>query len=97
MDAFMNKLGRLADLASRRTEPVPLDAQGVMARIRGLEMDTEAEIIPLRFLAGGTVAAAAAAAFALLVGASAWHEIFSPDLVPIDSLISLGANAGLFS
>lgn len=89
MDAFMKKLERLAEMASRRDDPVPLDVSGVIARVRGLEIEDEVESLPIRLFAGGAMAAAAAAAFVTVLGVSAWQEISNPTIVPIESLISL--------
>lgn len=89
MDAVMKRLEQLAELASRRADPAPLDAGGVMLRIRNLDIDDAADIVPIRLFAGGALVAAAAAAFMSVLGVSAWNEIANPTLVPIDSLISL--------
>lgn len=89
MDAVLKKIERLAELASRRGDPEPLDVAGAMARVRGLEVDDGAEGLPIRFFAGGAMAAAAAAVFVAILGVSAWREISNPTLVPIESLVSI--------
>ena len=89
MDAFMKKIERLAEMASGQSVPVPLDATGVMARIRGLEFEDDRVLtLPFRFFAGGAAAAAAAAVAVTLLAATAWGEMSSP-FIPVESLIDL--------
>ncbi len=89
MDAFMKKLGRLAALARDASPPRPLDAAGVMARIRDLSREDETVLsMPFRFFAGGAAAAAAVAAVAALLAVSAWNEMNSP-LGAIDSMFNV--------
>lgn len=88
MDNILNTLERLAVMASARPEPLPLGAGGVMARIRGLEIEDEAPIIPIRFFAGGLAAAAVAAVAVTLVAATAWQQLASP-AEAMDSLMDV--------
>ena len=89
MDAFMKKIERLAAMASERPLPAPLDASGVLARIRGLEVEDERVLtLPLGFFAGGAAAAAAAAVAVTLLAATAWAEMSSP-FVAMESLIDV--------
>ena len=88
MDAFMKKIERLAEMATAQSVPQPLDAAGVMARIRGLEVEDDERVLslPLRFWAGGAAAAAVAAVVVSLLAATAWTEMGSP-LTAIQSLM----------
>lgn len=89
MDAFMKKIERLATMASERPLPAPLDASGVMARIRGLEIEDERVLtLPLGFFAGGAAAAAAAAVAVTLLAVTAWDDMSSP-FVAVESLIDI--------
>lgn len=89
MDAFVKKIERLSEMASRRPNPLPLDATGVMARIRGLQVEDESVLtLPLGFFAGGVAAAAAAALVVSTLAISAWTELSSP-MVPVESLIDV--------
>lgn len=89
MDAFMKKIERLSEMASRRPDPQPLDAAGVMDRIRGLQVEDENVLtLPLRFYLGGVVAAAAVAVVVSSLAISAWTEISSP-LPVMESLIDV--------
>lgn len=87
MDHFLNKLDTLAALASGRADPVPLDAGRVMARVRGLEIEDE-EVVPIRFFAGGAVAAAAAALALSPFALSAWDELSNP-MAAMNSLLEV--------
>lgn len=87
MDDFMNAIERLAALARSQSVPRPLDCAGVMARIRGLEVEDEGVLsLPLRFYAGGAAAAAAAAIAVTLFAATAWTDMAGPG-VAMDSLL----------
>lgn len=88
MDNFLNKLEQLADLAAQRPDPRPLAVGGVMARVRGLEIEDDSQTIPLRFFAGGAVAAAAAAVVVSLLAVSSWTEATSP-LVAMNSMFDV--------
>jgi|GEM_PF-2261330 hypothetical protein len=90
MDTVIKQLERLAEIAAARQDPMPLDAGGVMMRIRGLDTGVDMrESLPIRFFAGGAAAVAAAAAFAAIIGVRAWQEIANPGIVPIESLVTL--------
>jgi hypothetical protein len=95
MDAFMNKIERLAAMAGMRSVPKPLDCGGVMTRIRCLDVEDEGVLtLPLRFFAGGAAAAAVAAVAVTLLAATAWMEMISPlaaaDSMPaIESLVDV--------
>ena len=78
MDSFLEKIEALADMAELRPPPAPLDASGVMARIRSLGPPEEAFPVSLGFFAGGTAAAAALAFLAYWAAAAAWAELSSP-------------------
>lgn len=78
MDTFLMRLDRLAEMARSEAGPVPLDAAGVMSRIRGLDIEREPEPLPLAFFAGGMVAAAAAAAIIAHLAFPAWSDLSSP-------------------
>ena len=86
MDTVLEKIERLADLASREPTPVTLDVESVMLNIRGLEI--EEEPLPLKLFAGGALAAAVAAAFVFVVAAGAWMDLNSP-YAAIDSLMDV--------
>jgi hypothetical protein len=88
MDNILNALDRLAVLAAARPEPLPLDAGGVMARIRDLRIEDESPVIPFGFFTGGLAAAAAAAVAVTLVAATAWQQASSPVEV-MDSLMDV--------
>lgn len=94
MDAVMKQLERLAKMASRRGDPVPLNVGCVMERVRDLHIEDEVEILPIRFFVGGAIAAATVAAFVAVLGLSAWQEISNPTIVPIESLVSLSNAMG---
>lgn len=78
MDTILNKIERLAEMAARRPDPVALDAGGVMARIRSLEIEDDSQVIPIGFFAGGAALAAAAAIGVTVLAATAWQGMFSP-------------------
>lgn len=87
MDAFLKKIERLAAMASTEPAPAALDVDGVMAKIRGidiaggLEADAEDDgvlSLPLRFWAGGAAAAAVVALAVSLAASTAWTELTSP-------------------
>lgn len=88
MDAFLKKMERLSEMVSRRSDPAPLDAAGVMSRIHGLQIEEEGDVLtlPLGFFAGGAAAAAAVAVSFLAF--TAWGEMSSP-LAAMDSLIDV--------
>ena len=91
MDTFLNKIDRLADLASRETDPQPIDADAVMARIAALPRaadDEEPETFSLRLFAGVGAAAAAAALVVFVLAAGAWTDINSP-AAAIESLMEV--------
>lgn len=90
MDAFLKKMERLSEMASRRSDPAPLDAAGVMSRIHGLQIDEEGDVLtlPLGFFAGGAAAAAAAAVAVSFLAFAAWGEMSNP-LTAMDSLIDV--------
>ncbi|MCD8351302.1 MAG: hypothetical protein LUC93_11905 [Planctomycetaceae bacterium] len=89
MDAFLEKLDRLASMARQQSVPRPLDGDGVMARIRGLELEVAGVLsLPLRFYAGGVAAAAALAIAVTLFAATAWTEMSNP-LTAIDTLVDV--------
>ena len=88
MDDFMTKVERLAELAAKRRDPLPLDAASIMTGIRGLEMEDDALSIPLGFLSGGAAAAAAAAVVITLFAATAWSDLSSP-FVEMASLLDI--------
>lgn len=89
MDAFMKKIERLAEMASGAAVPQPLDATGVMARLRGLEIEDDRVLtLPLRFFAGGAAAAAALAVAVTALAATAWSEMSSP-LMAFESMIDV--------
>ncbi len=89
MDTVLKKLERLADMAARQADPVPLDAGGIMNRIRGLDVDYgPREPLPLRFFAGGAMAAAAAAVFVAVVGVASYQEIVNP-IFSLENLLPL--------
>ncbi len=86
---FLEKLDRLASMARQQSVPRPLDSEGVMARIRGLEMEDDGVLsLPLRFYAGGVAAAAALALAVTLLAATAWTEMSSP-VYAIDTLVDV--------
>lgn len=87
MDAFLKKMERLSEMASRRSDPAPLDAAKVMSRIHGLQIEEEGDVLtlPLGFFAGGAAAAAVAVSF---LAFTAWGEMSSP-LAAMDSLIDV--------
>ncbi|MDR3077512.1 MAG: hypothetical protein LBV15_01965 [Planctomycetota bacterium] len=78
MDSFLEKLDALAAMAEHRAPPAPLDAAGVIAKIRLLDPPEEAFPVPLGFFAGGVAAAAALALLASWAAAAAWAELSSP-------------------
>lgn len=88
MDTFMNKIERLTATAAMRPDPVPLDANGVMARIRGLEVEDDVFVLPLGFFAGGVAAAAAVALALSLVAATDWSQMNSP-AVAMSSIVDV--------
>ncbi len=89
MDTVLKQVERLAQLAARQADPVPLDAGGIMNRIRGLDAGYgPREPLPLRFFAGGAMAAAAAAVFVAVVGVTSYQEIVNPVLT-LDSFLPL--------
>lgn len=91
MDAFLKRIERLADFASREADPRPLDPSGVMARIAALPPDLEDEeesTLSLKLFAGVGAAAAAAAAVIFVFAASAWLDLNSPGAV-IESLMEV--------
>lgn len=95
MDAVLEKLERLAEMASREAAPAPLDAGSVMARIRGLEME-ESEVIPFGLLAGGVAAAAAVAVAITAFAVTVWTDLSDP-LTTFESLYEPAAEAlGMF-
>ena len=65
-------------MAARRSPPIPLDAEKVMARIRALEIEEDANQIPLLLYFGGAAAAAAAALGVSVIAATAWSDISDP-------------------
>jgi hypothetical protein len=95
MDVFLNKIERLAAMARARSVPRPLDCDGVMARIRRLDIEDEGVLtLPLRFFAGGAAAAAAAALAVTLLAATAWTETIAPltaagSMSSIESLVDV--------
>ncbi len=91
MDAFLKKIERLAEMASAESPPRPLDAAGVMNRVRGLDIDSGDDLplsLPLRFWAGGAAAAAAAAVAVSVFAAAAWADLNSP-LTAMESLFDV--------
>lgn len=89
MDAFMKKFERLSEMASNRSDPLPLDSAAVMARIRGLQVEDENVLtLPLGFFAGGAAAAAVAAIAVSFLAFTAWGEMSSP-IAAMDSLINV--------
>ena len=78
MDAFLKKIGELADLAAREAAPAPLDASLVMARIGDMRPEIEDEMaLPFALFAGVGMAAAAAAVLVFFLAASAWLDVES--------------------
>lgn len=89
MDAFLNKLDRLAALARSAPAPAPLDAAGLTARLRGLEREDDNILsMPFRFFAGGAAAAAVAALIVTFLAVSAWNDMNSP-IAAIDSMFDV--------
>lgn len=91
MDAFLKKIEQLADLASGRADPQPLDPAGVMARIASLPSELEEEedsTLSLKLFAGVGAAAAAAAAVIFVLAASAWIDLNSTGAA-IESLMEV--------
>lgn len=79
MDAFLNKLERLADMASRESDPAPPDVGRIMAAVRDAGIE-EADDSPLSLgvLYAGAAAAAAIAVVVTLLAATAWADINNP-------------------
>ncbi len=78
MDAFMKKIERLSEMAARRPNPLPLDAGGVLSRIRELEIEEEATQLPLMVYFGGAAAAAVVAIGVTVIASSAWSDMSNP-------------------
>lgn len=89
MDSFMKRIGELAELASREPLPAPLDAAGVMLRLRGLSPGFEDDdAMPLKLFSGFVVVAAAAASVVMVFAAGAWADINNP-LFAFESLMDV--------
>lgn len=91
MDSFLKKIERLADLASGRADPRPLDPSGVMIRIANLPPELEEEddsIMSLKLFAGVGGIAAAAATVIFVLAASAWIDLNSTSTA-IESLMEV--------
>lgn len=88
MDNILEKIERLSALAAQRRDPRPMDVAGVMADIRGLEIEDEALSLPLGFLSGGAAAAAAAAVAVSVLAVSGWNDLSSP-MLSIDALLDI--------
>ena len=89
MDTFMKKIEQLADMAAKRPDPVPLDVSGVMARVRGLEIEEESLSFPVGFLAAGLAAAAAVALVVSIIAAHDWAEMSSSPQLAISKLVDV--------
>ncbi|MDR1519338.1 MAG: hypothetical protein LBU23_04225 [Planctomycetota bacterium] len=81
----MSKIEALSRLAAGEASPPPLNAAGIMGRVRGLEPEDPDNAVPLTFFAGGAALAAAAALAVSLLAATAWTELSDP-LAAMNSL-----------
>ncbi len=90
MDTFMRKIERLSEMARAESVPRPLACAPIMARIRGLAIEDDDRVLslPLRFWAGGAVAAAAAAVAVSVFAVMAWTEMGSP-ATAVESLFDI--------
>jgi hypothetical protein len=90
MDAFMKKIERLSELATSQSVPLPLDRRAIMARIHGLAVEEDDQVLslPLRFWATAAATAAAAAIAVSVFAATAWTEMGSPTTA-VESLFDI--------
>jgi hypothetical protein len=77
MDAFMNRIGKLAELAGLEPPLPPVNVAGVMGRIMELSPEAEEEYVPIRLFAGVGAAAAIAAAVVLVFAAGSFMDLYT--------------------